>query len=178
MTINALYEAVQRGEPDAERALFAKLSERFLYFVQHKVGDPDLCHDIVQEALITVARKYLEVTFESNFAGWAHNVVLNKVMESYRRGKRDNERFIRLPDDIEVAVAEHGADPLLESMLVECLQRVNSANNRQARILNLKYQGFTTEEIAVRMKMTRNAIYMTLSRARTLLKECLDERMR
>jgi len=176
MSINALHDAVRRGEPNAERALLAKLSERFLYFVQHKIEDRDVCHDIVQEALITVARKYRDMTFETSFAAWAHNIVLNKVMESHRKNKRSSERFTRMPDDIDVSVPVNTPDPLLESRLIDCLRRINSASNRQARILNLRYQGFKTDEIATRMKMTRNAIYMTLSRARSLLRMCLEER--
>ena len=176
VSINSLHDAAQRGEPGAEKALFAKLSERFLYFVQLKIDDRDVCRDVVQEALITVARKYRGMTFESSFSAWAHNVILNKVMETYRRQKRSSERFVRMPDDIEFSVPNPEQDPLLESRLIDCLRKVSSTNNRQARILNLRHQGFSIDEIGQRLKMTRNSVYVTLSRARAMLKDCLEER--
>ncbi len=176
MSINKLHKAVLDGEANAERELFGKLSERFLYFTQHRIEDKELCLDIVQEALITVARKYRAITFETSFSAWAHNVILNKVLDSHRSRKRTNERFVRMPEDIELSLPKVVNDPLLEGKLLECLKKINSTNNRQARVLNLHYQGFSTDEIANRLKMTRNGIYTVLSRARSMLRDCLAER--
>jgi DNA-directed RNA polymerase specialized sigma24 family protein len=51
---------------------------------------------------------------------------------------------------------------------------VKAANKRYARILVLRYQGYSAEEICDEFKITSKNLYMILSRARVLLKRCIE----
>jgi len=62
----------------------------------------------------------------------------------------------------------------LKKKLLDCLNKINDANTRHARVLNLHYQGFIVREICEKLKLTRNGVYILLSRSRTMLKNCLE----
>ncbi|MCP4703685.1 MAG: hypothetical protein GY865_03665, partial [candidate division Zixibacteria bacterium] len=48
-------------------------------------------------------------------------------------------------------------------------------NRRHARILNLHFLGYTTEEICSRLEITKTNMYSLLSRARSMLELCLNK---
>jgi DNA-directed RNA polymerase specialized sigma24 family protein len=66
-------------------------------------------------------------------------------------------------------------DPRFERQLLECLRKVGRHNNNFARALNLNYQGYSTEEICDRLKLTKVNFYSILSRARSMLDLCLKK---
>ena len=66
-------------------------------------------------------------------------------------------------------------DPSFKRRLLDCLKKVNQTNTRHARILNLHYQGYTVTDICGKFKITRNNVYIILSRARLMLKVCLEK---
>ncbi|MDH4034538.1 MAG: hypothetical protein OEV80_12145, partial [candidate division Zixibacteria bacterium] len=71
--------------------------------------------------------------------------------------------------------ASEDFDPALKRRLLDCLKKIRSTNLRYARILNLQYQGFDTEDVCRRLAVTRSNLYSLLSRARTVLELCLEE---
>jgi len=58
--------------------------------------------------------------------------------------------------------------------LVECLRELIRGFPRYARVLNLVQQGYGTEEICERMTISRNNLYVLLSRGRKVLKDCIS----
>lgn len=64
-------------------------------------------------------------------------------------------------------------DPDLEMNLARCLRRLIQSYPRYARVLNLKYQGYSTEQICEKLRITRDNLYVLHSRARAELKGCL-----
>jgi len=67
------------------------------------------------------------------------------------------------------------ADPVLELKLLDCLKKVGQKNIKFARTLNLKYQGYSVEEICDRLEISRENLYTILSRARSALELCLEK---
>jgi len=61
--------------------------------------------------------------------------------------------------------------------LLRCLKDVLKVKRQYARALNLKYQGYSTEEICGRLGVKRGDLYVILNRGRAVLRECLDKRM-
>lgn len=174
MSINALYNNVCDGTPGSEDRLFESLSDSFRFFVQQRIWSEQDAKDVVQEALVAIAGKYKGIDFEKSFAAWAYRVLENKVLEYYRKKRCHESKFAQLTD------AGPGSnlddpDPTFRDRLLDCLRRISDANSRYARVLNFRYQGYVTEEICDRMDMTRNSLYIVLSRARSMLKLCLQK---
>lgn len=125
-------------------------------------------------ALMTVADKYRGAAPMDDVVPWAHRILLNHIMHYFREKGQRSGREVQL-SEVHADRRTGNVDPLLKIKLRECLKRLHGVNERHARILNLRYQGYSTAEITEKLAMSRNAFYISLSRARTMLQECLEK---
>ncbi len=174
MNINELHSIVRQGDLSGEEQLFQRLSESFRLFVQQRIWNEQDREEIVQDAILTVSEKYKVTDFTTSFAAWAYRVLENKLLYYYRTKKTRQSRFIRMADERDT-IADRTTDPDLKRRLLVCLKKIGTANSRHARVLNFRYLGYETEEICERLKITRNNLYILLSRARSILKLCLEK---
>ena len=171
LDISGDYQLACRGEKTAEDRLFAFLRERFRVFLQQRVRSRDDLEDLLQETLTVIARKYKVEPIE-NIGAWAYRVMENTLLNYYRQKKHRSAR--EQTEAVADAAPAAAPDYQLRLDLQDCLERLHAGTPRYAKILSLHYQGYTTEEICRAMTMNRNALYILLSRARRILRECLD----
>lgn len=162
----------RQGDPDAEQHLFHHLSVRFRLLTARRIRDPQAAEDVAQEACVTVLRKYREETFRVSFEAWAWGVVNMHIKNHLHRMSVRRERNVE--ERVRDREAASVVDPEVHRRLLDCLRKVSRVNRRYARILNLIHQGYSTDEICRRLEMNRNSLYVTLHRARNLLRRCLD----
>lgn len=174
MDLNGLFAEALTGTPDARERLFHHLTVRFRLFVLYRLGDTQEAEDIVQDTVMAVAEKYETMPPDSNFAGWAYSILENKLRLFFRNRKYDREKLAWYGQHASGANPT-SADPDLKTRLTACLKKICRTNRRYARILALYYQGYTTKEICDRLGITPNNTYVIFSRAKSMLKACLDE---
>jgi len=151
------------------------LSERFHLLAYQKVWNADDAQEVAQEALAVVVREMRTVEIHTSFAAWAQRVFENRLL-AYIKTRQTQERRTSSGTDIEQSLSSDEVNPRLRQRLLLCLDQVARASRRYARILNLHYQGFTTQEICRRLQISENNCYVLLFRSRSLLKNCLDEK--
>jgi RNA polymerase sigma factor (sigma-70 family) len=173
LNINGLYDNARKGDRGAEEQLFKKLYESFSIFVQHRIWNKQDCEEIVQDSLMAIKDKYGNMHFEKSFSAWAYKVLENKILY-FMRSRRYHENMYLQASEYRQPHKLH-SDPVFLRQLLDCLKKVSSKNMRHARILNMHYQGFSVNEICGKLKLTRNGMYILLSRARSLLKLCLEK---
>lgn len=161
------------GDPAAERELFEQLLERFRYLAKRRIGEED-CEDLAQEACATVFEKYRQEQFTVGFLAWAHGVLRMKIGNYLQKKRRKGEREAELVEEVDTP--SHRVDPTLKRHLLDCLHELIRAGGQYARILNLAHQGFATAEVCARVGITANNYYVTLSRGRSMLKDCLQRK--
>ncbi len=174
VTINSLYKKASAGDKASEQELFRYLSDRFQHLVQFKIRNTSDSEDIVQNTLLTIANKYRNIDFSGSFAAWAYKVLENKIGDYFKVQRR---RESKMDDESEQigTTASLELDSITKRQMLECLKKVGQANERFARILNLHYQGYTTDEVCLRMDIKRGYYYVVLSRARSMLSACLEK---
>jgi RNA polymerase sigma-70 factor (ECF subfamily) len=170
--LNELYNLAREGDQAAEEPLFHGLSERFGLFVQHRVRSKQDAEEIVQDTLMAIARKYKKVGLITNFTAWAYKALENNLLYYYRTKQSRAEKVKQMAANPEMSFTPA---PELRHQLLECLKKMNRINTRYARILNLHYQGYAVKEICQKLKITENNVYIILSRARSMLKSCLEK---
>jgi RNA polymerase sigma-70 factor (ECF subfamily) len=173
LTINELYEATRGGQKSAENNLFRQLSDSFGLLVRRKLQDRADGEEIVQEALAAIARQYRSIDIEVSFSAWAYRVLENKILDYYRKKRRTESREDHLDESVSNGTLM--PRPGLRQKLLKCLRRVGKQKASYVRVLNLHHQGYSTDEICSRLNISRNAMYIVLSRARKALRECLDK---
>ena len=172
MNINQLYSDAKSGGEVAEKRLFDYLAVSFRAFVRLKNVSKDDSEDIVQAALLRIVEKYRHVGIHSTFAGWAHEVLKNTLIDHFRGMKMERRK------NAEFASGQGGPhanvpNPRLRAELGRCLQAIHKRNSSYARILHLHIQGYSTPEICDKEGITSGNLYVILSRARAALRECL-----
>ena len=174
MSIEELYQKTIKGDQRAEKELFQLLTARFRLFVHRKVQDENDGEEIVQDALLVVYNKYREMDFEVSLAGWAHKVLMHRIMNYYRSKKYRNAKAFNYKREKQNDMVFE-PDPMFENQLRQCLEKIARKNRRHARILNFNYQGFSASEICRKLGLTKSNLYTILSRARDMLEKCLDK---
>ena len=174
--INALYSAASRGDHQAEERLFEGLSARFRLFVRQRIRNQADAEEVVQETLMTIYKEYRSVEYTKSFSAWAYKVLDNRILGCMQKRKRENGRTEAGAnrDGVQTGASD-SSTPGLKQRLLECLQKIGSRNVRYARILNLHYQGYETDEICTRLSLKPETFYSILSRARSLLESCLEK---
>lgn len=172
--INSLHAKALRGDSASADQMFATLDVSFRLFVRHRVMNSQDGEEIVQDALTTIAEKYGSVQIETSFAGWAHKVLKNKLLDYYK-AKHVRAVTAASTEDFDAQAGAPSLDPTLKRRLLDCLRKLHAVNSFHARALNLHHQGYGTDEICARLEITSNNFYVMLSRARTLLRHCLEK---
>lgn len=146
-------------------------------FGVHRV---ELCEDAVQTALLRAVQSWPQRGPPEDKSAWLYRVALNEVLGALRRESRteastDNTDELAGDSSTEEGVyLEHEvADDELR-MLFIC---VNPEIPRESQVVfALKTLcGFSTEEIALRLFHSDEAIYKRLQRARTALREHVED---
>ncbi len=144
-------------------------------FIRALVRDRHLADDVLQETFLTVSKKAASFEMGTNFPRWACAIARLKVLEALRREKK-NLRFLS-EDAIEALAASHEipARECRAEMLGSCIDSLPPA---MKRAVDLRYAGdHKPAEIARIIGWTVEAVYVTLSRARSLLRECIERKV-
>jgi RNA polymerase sigma-70 factor (ECF subfamily) len=159
-------EAVEQVE-----RLFLKKQNVVRAFICSLLPDFSLVDDVLHETFLTLRRKAGSYRPGSNFDAWACTVARFKVLEALRTsGKRSqlSEDAIHALAACEEAVPP---DPRLDR-LDACLSKLGP---QARRLVELRYMGACMpEEIARIVDWTPGAVNVALSRARQLLRDCVD----
>lgn len=176
MNINALHSNACKGDNRAIDELFAVLTSRFRMFARHKIRNGQDAEEIVQEALVTISKEYNNITFTTSFNAWACKVLDNRMLDYFRKKKRESKRFDKsaTPDSDSMATGMN-SNPDLKRKLKECLRKICHRNIRYARILNLHFLGYRTHEICGNLSVKPATLYSALSKARSMLEICLEK---
>ena len=174
VSLNDLCTRTLNGDADAENAIFERLSVSFRALARRYVG-AEAGDDVAQEACATVLAKFRTEKYEKSFAAWCHGVIRMTVRRYIHRQHQQSERETELV--FEPAAADtRPADAGLREALETCLQDILAHSQTYARVLNLSFHGFKTQEVCVRLNITSNHYYVSLNRGREMLKKCLDKR--
>jgi RNA polymerase sigma factor (sigma-70 family) len=154
--------------------LVSVLSRRFGL---HRV---ELCEDAVQTALLRAVQSWPQRGPPDDKSAWLYRVALNELLGALRRERRtdasvDDAEQVAADASTENAVClEHEVRDGQLRMLFVC---ANPEIPRESQLVfALKILcGFSTEEIALRLFSTHEAIYKRLQRARAVLREHVQE---
>lgn len=174
LSINSLYEKINAGDNSAEEQLFSLLTVRFRLLAYHRIWNQRDAEDVVQNALLTVLREYRSTAISVSFAAWAYKVLDNKVLSYIKSKKQTVVDIVEDPPEPASRPGDVASNNLFRIKLLDCIRKVRKVNVRYGRAVLLHFQGYTTKEICKMVRVTPQNFYMILSRARAMLKRCLE----
>jgi RNA polymerase sigma-70 factor (ECF subfamily) len=175
MDLSETAHQARDGDIQAEARLFQTLHVRFVILAKMYLGYED-AQDAAQQACLTVAQKYRELPSEDGFNAWAYQILRNKIGNMLQHRKVES-RVLARNENVEARSASGAVDDdLFRQTLLKALRDIGRHDKRYLRILNLVHLGYSADEIAQRIGVNRNHLYVLLHRGRTLLAEQLENR--
>ena len=146
-------------------------------FVRALLPNASLVDDVLNSIFVVVMEKASEFESGSDFLSWTKAIARIEVKRACFAGARmprslSPETIDLLVDDAQLNVPQHQEVQLL----AECLDKLAP---RSRRAIDLRYRSdLKPSEIARQMAVAQETVYVWLSRARALLKECLQRGLR
>lgn len=155
-------------------------------FIKHQLGlrafllslEPNFtdAEDLLQEVFLVVTRKANEFQEGTNFFAWACTIARFKLLESLRRRARSQELSEEVIEALCAVEPEAQFDDSRLAILQHCLEQLAP---KARQMMFLRYYGeHSPSEIAQLVSWTPNAVRVALSRARSVLQECLERGLR
>ena len=169
--------ACARGERYALRALYEREARWLLGVAQRIVRDRQLAEDVLHDAFLQVwqhAGSYQPVLGSAR--GWIYTVVRHRALKEVRTPERmhaiDPRELTATADESQQRVAldeDRGLDTL---SLERCLQRLDQV--QRDCVIHAYIDGYTHEQIALRVKAPLGTVKSWIRRGLASLKECLS----
>ncbi len=152
-----------------ERELDRLVSEHLptaLRFATRLTGDVDRAEDLLQEALVRVARSWKTFRGESQFRTWLFRIVIN-VFRS-RSAANADRATTTLPETLADRRAADPASGAQDRELADLIaERVSALPERQREVMILtSFEGFSVQAAAELLDITEANVYSTLAVAR------------
>jgi len=166
------------SQVDLMKAAF-KYQHAFVGYAYGLLRDWALAEDAVQEAFLVLMQKWEEFKPELGVYGWARKMVYYKVQELSRSRRREHALK---DDDLQTLVQEsldghldeaEGAkyDPLMKAYQL-CMAKLDKG---AAELLTRYYwENLPGEKIAEKFNRSVNAVWLSLSRIRKSLRDCIS----
>ena len=185
-----LVARLQRGDDDAYAQLVGLLGGRMLAVARRFLRREEDAQDAVQEAFLSAFKAIERFDGRSQLSTWLHRITVNACLMRLRSQKRRPEASY---DDLLPKYLDdgHAAEPPISwnqtpadvIQSEELRGRVRAAIDRLAESLRLvilmrDIEEIDTNEAALRLEITPNAVKVRLHRARQALRTLLDADLR
>jgi RNA polymerase sigma factor (sigma-70 family) len=179
MTMNQMQDRGEMNHSDAtDIKVESLLSSRdaLLGYVRKKVGDPVVAEDILQESLVKAIKSASTLRDDEKLLAWFYRILDNTVTDYHRRRQFEQRVFEPVRDD------ESGGsvDPEDFAQVCGCLRGLLATMKPDYAELieELELGDGDPEAVAQRMGITRNNLKVKRHRARTQLRERLEQTCR
>ncbi len=149
--------------------------DALLGYIRKKVGDPDLAEDILQDGMLKAILASSELRDEEKLIPWFYTIVNNAITDLFRRRQVELKYLENAVDDIEEAV-----QPVEIRAICGCFRKIlPTLKPEYAELIEeIDLGGAEPEAVAERLGITRNNLKVRLHRARTQLRQKLEETCR
>lgn len=161
------------GDEEAFALLYQKYERTIYQFVYRMVGNADDASDLTQECFIRAYKALPQTTDDLHIGAWLRRIAANVCLDTLRR--RNRLRWLRLdqlnPWHGNSLRAAGAADPeraLLQTETQDLVERIlQRLQPRYRAVLILReYEGYSIDEIADMLNISRSAAKSLLFRAR------------
>jgi RNA polymerase sigma-70 factor (ECF subfamily) len=146
-------------------------------FIFSLIEDWVLTEDVIQETAVYICNHWQDFTPGSNFAAWARAVArlrCHEVLNAEIRQRALQDK-VRIEFRDEVWDEHVDVDAERKGALVECVDLLPERS--KTILLNRYHQDRSWESIADELEMRLELLYVTMSRLRQKLRDCVERRL-
>lgn len=174
-----LIPRARNGDREAFGDLIRLHQARLRGFLACYVESPHDVYDIAQDAFLDAFRKLDSFDMDKDFYPWLRGICRHRMLNHFRarRTRRSSPQAV-----VDEALAELACRQEEETggERIEALERcLQGLEDRQRDLLKLRYtEGVAVKDLAQRFERSATAVSMQLHRLRTLLMECMAQRLK
>lgn len=177
--VDLLIRRVRAGETE----VFAEIIRRFEQPVWRVVAAMlqrfEESREIMQQVFVDAYRNLHQYQLGRDFGVWIKAIARNCVRKELRRLSRESRRLSVYREHLEFRLRGTAEADRHEEEYLDALERCRKElPERSATALDHRYvEGKPFEQIARILKTTSTAVEKLLSRARTMLRDCIEKRL-
>ena len=158
-------------------ALFVRHEAAIHSFVLTLLPDLALAEDVVQQASMTMWRRFDQYESGTSFRNWAFQVAKFTAMNQITKLRRDRHVFSEQLLSMLAQQASDRSDHLdaQRRALAFCIERLGGEDRRT--LTGCYQQSRTIKQFAQSVGQTPNAVYKRLNRIRAALLRCIERRL-
>jgi len=177
LPIGRLTALMAKGSEPAWVEFHERYFSRLLRYlgVLHR-GDEEAARESLQQTYLRIVKHVRRFDEEEIFWSWLTRVARTVVIDASRKSKRYSGLLEKLAHIVEIENLEPAEPGELTLALEDCLDKCRPTDRG---LLERKYvEQWTYSDLAVDLKTTPKAIESRLARLRSILKQCILERLR
>ena len=172
MSLKQLIQKCQSEDTKAQGELYSLFSGKLFSVCLKYSRNYTEAEDNLQDAFIIIFKKIHQYKHKGSFEGWLKRIVINTVLQRYRKEKvfdMVNENTVEAEDvDVEDT-------PVSLDILLQCIQKLP---DRYRLVFNLYVlDGYAHKDIADMLDISEGTSKSNLSRARQILKKDIEHYM-
>ena len=177
--IAEIIQKVLAGDIDAYEEIVQEYQEEVWRIIAFTLHDISYTEDLVQEVFVKAFRNLETYDPERNFGVWIRTIARNLLRNEIRRAMRERKAFRNYREYLMKRLEDNEKAEQHEVRLAQALAKCREHMEGDAgQALELRYEksmGFS--EIAETLNRTVAAARQLLMRVRSILRQCVEERM-
>jgi RNA polymerase sigma-70 factor (ECF subfamily) len=162
----------QNSDEAAFEEIYARYAKKIYGFLMRRLGQPDDCAELFQEAFLRLHRGRLSYKPEMSFKTWLYTIANNLVRDSLRIKMRSKSAWAT--EDIENSIERAIPDGNYKLQSFKEAFASLTDDQREAIVLS-RFEGLKYEEIGRVTGRSTEAVNQLIQRALRNFRECADE---
>ncbi len=181
----AWMERVKRGDMEAFQELIEAHQSRVIGTIAKMLGDETEAEDLAQQVFIRIWKSAPRYEPTAKFTTWLYTITRNLVFNELRRRRRHVTQSLAASEETDDRAPLQIADPsgkspdatMLDAEMQKAIQRAieELPEVQRMAIILRRYDDVSYEEIGVILKLSVPAVKSVLFRARTELRQKLQQ---
>jgi RNA polymerase sigma factor (sigma-70 family) len=169
LSIEQLINDCKKNESKAQEQLYKLYAPKLFSVCLKYSRNYTEAQDNLQDGFLLIFKNIHQFSFKGSFEGWLKRVMINHVLQQYRKETFLNIVDENVPEEIEVEVDSEGVS---SEFLMKIIQELP---DRYRLVFNLYVlDSFSHQEIAEQLNINIGTSKSNLSRAKLILKEKIE----
>ncbi len=152
--------------------LFVKHQPQLRAFALVFSSDFVQADDVMQETFLTITAKAADFDLDSSFLAWSRSILRFKLLEARRKNPLITVDCL---DSLIASCPDNWASDERIQMLTQCIEQLAP---KSREIVTMRYQReHSPTQIAELLNRTVNSVNVALSKARQVIRDCMDRQL-
>lgn len=176
--MDQVIDRVLRGDHEAYGEIVEQHYSMLLVFANYRLADSHLAEDVVQQTFIRAYEQLAEFRIGSDMGVWLRSICRFLALGALKSKLRDRDNRAKYRTHLEAHLAQQAIENQEEDgdvleLLKGCRENLSVS---AGEAVTLKYdEDYSVKDIATRLERSVSWVTTTLSRARKLLRDCVEK---